>query len=207
MPVSQNRIVLVDVDTQFDFMLPQGNLYVPGAEKIIPNLKRLMKFALDHGVTVVSTVDAHTPNDPEFLRFPPHCVQGTPGQAKIPQTLLPQRKVLPNAPQALPSPGQIARCQQWILEKQTFDVFTNVNAAPFFERLGSDRYIVFGVATEYCVRTDTLGLLRLGRPVDLVVDAIQGIDPHASQAALRELQQAGVRLVKTREIVAAAVPA
>lgn len=199
--MSHHKIVFVDVDTQADFMLPGGNLYVPGAEKIIPNLERLMEFARANGVPVISSVDAHLAQDEEFQQFPPHCVKGTPGQEKIPQTLLPQRTVLPNAKQLLPGPEEVFRSPQWILEKQKFDLFTNVNAAALFERLAPERYLAFGVATEYCVRAAVLGLLRLGRPVGLVVDAIQGIAPGHCEAALREMQEAGAELFKTDEVV------
>src|SRR5256885_2034170 len=123
-----NKIVFVDVDTQADFMLPQGNLYVPGAKKIIPNLERLMEFAREHRVPVISSVDAHAAQDIEFRQFPPHCVKGTPGQEKISQTLFLQRTVVPNEQQHLPRAEDVSSCQQWILEKQKFDLFTNVNA-------------------------------------------------------------------------------
>lgn len=207
MPISRNKIVLVDVDTQVDFMLPMGNLYVPGAESIIPNLERLMAFAREHGVPVVSSVDAHSAEDPEFGQFPPHCVKGMPGQEKIPQTLRLRRKVLPNEKQRLPDTEEFSRYEQWIVEKQKFDLFTNVNAASLFERLAGGQYIAFGVATEYCVRADVLSLLRLGRPVWLVGDAIQAIDLSAGEAALREMQEAGARLLTTQEVVTAAMAA
>lgn len=202
MPAWPGKSVFVDVDTQADFMLPDGKFYVPGAEKIIPNLKRLMRFAEEHGIPVVSSADTHAPDDPEFRQFPPHCVKGTPGQEKIPETLLPRRRVIPNQKQPLPGDDDFARCHQWILEKQKFDLFTNVNAASLFERLSAGRFVVFGVATEYCVRADTLSLLRTGRPVVLVTDAIQGVDPDSSEATLAELQDAGAQLVNTQELLA-----
>ncbi len=92
----EHKLVFVDVDTQADFMLPTGNLYVPGAEKIIPNLARLVEFARDHDVPVVSSADAHSLSDDEFQQFPPHCVKGTSGQKKLPETLLAKWTVLPN---------------------------------------------------------------------------------------------------------------
>ncbi len=198
--MSQNKIVLVDVDTQVDFMLPKGNLYVPGAEQIISNLEWLMTFAREHGVPVVSSADAHSINDPEFEQFPPHCVKGTPGQQKISQTVLAQRRVLSDETQRLPGAEEFSRCQQWILEKQKFDLFTYVNAAALFARLAADQFITFGVATEYCVRADVLSLLRWGRPVWLLVDAIRPIDAGNGEAALREMQEAGARLLKTQEV-------
>src|SRR5512137_1459018 len=89
-------LFFMDVDTQRDFMLPDGALYVPGAERIIPRLRRLFDFARKHGITIVSSADAHTPKDPEFEQFPPHCVQGTAGQRKIDETLLPRPVTIEN---------------------------------------------------------------------------------------------------------------
>ena len=43
-------LAFFDIDTQIDFMLPQGKLYVPGAEAIIPNLSRLMACAREHAI-------------------------------------------------------------------------------------------------------------------------------------------------------------
>jgi nicotinamidase/pyrazinamidase len=80
--------MLVDIDTQRDFMLPGGALYVPGAEEIIPNLARLFDHARTARVPVLSSADCHAPDDPEFEQFPPHCIAGTDGQAKIPETLM-----------------------------------------------------------------------------------------------------------------------
>ncbi len=200
-------MVFVDVDTQADFMLPGGNLYVPGAEQIIPNLVRLLEFARVHGVTVVSSTDAHSASDEEFRQFPPHCVKGTPGQKKLPETLLERWMVLPNEKQSLPAQDETFHCRQWILEKQKFDLFTNVHAASLFQKLMAAQYVVFGVATEYCVRAAVLGLLERGRPVAVVEDAIREIEAGTGRAALQEMQNAGARLLQTQDVLRAAVPA
>ena len=45
--VSRNYIFW-EVDVQRDFMLPGGKLYVPGAEKLLPNI-RLITDSARHG--------------------------------------------------------------------------------------------------------------------------------------------------------------
>ena len=70
-------VIFWDVDTQVDFMLPGGKLYVPGAEKLIPNLKLLTDAAREGRVFIIGDACTHTPDDPEFDRFPRHCVRGT----------------------------------------------------------------------------------------------------------------------------------
>src|ERR1700733_6921859 len=136
--------VFFDVDTQLDFLYPSGALYVPGAETIVNRVAALNHWAAKHGVPVISTMDAHTPNDPEFRDWPPHCIAGTPGQRKPPSTLLEKRVVVPNTP-GLP---ETAETKQLLIEKQALDCFTNVNLPALLDRLGAERCVVYGVVTE-----------------------------------------------------------
>ena len=61
-----DRVVFLDIDTQYDFMNPGGRLYVPGAEKLTPNLRRLFMFAKDNNIPIISSLDTHKRDDPEF---------------------------------------------------------------------------------------------------------------------------------------------
>src|ERR1051325_9793024 len=103
------KTVFVDIDTQLDFLYPAGALYVPGAERIVPTVARLNRYAAAHGIPVISTTDAHYENDAEFRTWPPHCVAGTWGQHKPESTVLPKDN------------------RQIIVEKQTVDAFESPN--------------------------------------------------------------------------------
>jgi nicotinamidase/pyrazinamidase len=170
------KTVFFDVDTQLDFMYPAGALYVPGAEKIVEQIAALNRFAGSQGIPLVSTMDAHSENDPEFQSWPPHCVAGCIGQHKPEATLLSRRVILPNTPGVV----DIENIQQILLEKQTFDCFTNINLARLLERLGAERYVVYGVVTEICVRLAAWGLLKTGKRVELVSDAVRSLSDAAS---------------------------
>ena len=50
--------VFVDIDTQRDFLEPNGALFVPGSDLIVPNLARLTKYALEHRIPVLATACA-----------------------------------------------------------------------------------------------------------------------------------------------------
>jgi nicotinamidase/pyrazinamidase len=195
-------LVFLDSDTQVDFMLPEGSLYVPGAEEIIPNLERLMKYAREHEIPVISSADAHSPNDPSFSEWPPHCVVGTPGQKRIPQTLLPSPTVIPNRPGAFRPPAKWTG--QFIVEKQQYDISTNVNFEAMLAALGPRRFVAFGVATDYCVRWSVMNLRKRGIPVDLVTDAIKAISEEGEREALKEMAAAGIRRVSAAEVCAGA---
>ena len=196
------KIIFWEVDAQADFMLPGGKLYVPGAEKIIPNIQRLVRGAMDAGIFLVSSGDAHPEGDPEFARFPPHCLRGTPGARIIPEGLAKNSRTIPNDPsQSLPQ--DILRSPQVVIEKQTLDVFDNSHASELVERLGGDaEYVVFGVVTEYCVRCAAKGLLELGRKVFVVKDAIETLDATAGSNTITELQALGARMISTDEALA-----
>ena len=66
----------------------------------MPAVAALNRYAGAQGIPLISTVDAHTENDPEFQIYPPHCVAGTAGQHKPASTLLEKRATLPNVPVA-----------------------------------------------------------------------------------------------------------
>lgn len=195
-------MVFFDIDTQVDFMLPGGKLYVPGAEEIIPNLVKLISLARSRTIPVISSADAHTPDDPEFSIWPAHCVVGTPGQRRIPETEFAHPTIVPSKPGAFTPPEHWSG--QTIVEKPTYDTADNPNFDALLESLGPRRCIVFGVATEYCVRADCLSLRTRGFPVELVTDAIKAITEEGGRAALDELAAAGVRMVTTDEVIAAA---
>ena len=170
------KTVFFDVDTQLDFMYPAGALYVPGAETIVDKIAALNRYAGRNGIVVISDVDAHAEDDPEFQTWPPHCVAGTLGQQKPAMTLLEKRIVIPNVPTDLALDG----VQQILLEKQTLDCFSDVNLPGLLERLGAERYVVYGVVTEICVKFAAWGLLKTGKRVELVTDAVRSLNDAAA---------------------------
>ncbi len=196
-------LVFLDIDTQSDFMLPSGALYVPKAEEIIPNLKKLIDYARAHKIPVLSSADAHRPDDPSFAQWPPHCVIGTAGQMRVPETLFTSAIIIANRPGAFTT-SPPTWTGQWILEKTDYDVSTNPNFDAVVASLGQRRFVVFGVATDYCVRTAALALRKRQLPVDLVTDAIRGITPEGETNAIEEMVRVGVRRVTTDQVCVAA---
>jgi nicotinamidase/pyrazinamidase len=201
--MAPQKTVFWEVDAQADFMLPGGKLYVPGAEKLIPNIERLVAAAVESGSLLVSSVDAHPEGDPEFERFPPHCLRGTPGARIIAEGLAANFCTIANDVSRL-LPAHVLSFPQVIFEKQTLDVFDNPHASALVDRLPADaEYLVYGVVTEYCVKCAAKGLLARHRKVAIVTDAIAALDTAAGRAALGELQSLGARLVSTEQAVAA----
>lgn len=200
------NVILWEVDTQADFMLPGGKLYVPGAENLLPNIRRLTNAAREDRVFLVSHGCFHSPDDPEFKIFPPHCVKGTAGAEFVPEGLTNRIARVANEA-AAELPADLSSYQQILLEKQTLDIFESRHADALLQRLSKDaEFLVFGVVTEYCVSFAARGLLQRGRRVSLVRDAIETLKPGEGTKALADLQQQGARLVTTSEALAALAP-
>ena len=196
------KIVFWEVDTQADFMLPGGSLYVPGAEKLIPNIKRLVDVARKGQVFLVSSGCRHVQNDPEFKTFAPHCIRGTPGARIIPEGLARTYYTIPND-ETFKLPKDLLNYQQVLIEKQTLDVFDNPQTGVLVDRLGKDaEYIVFGVVTEFCVRLAAKGLLERGHSVSIVKDAIETLKAEEGRRTIAELKSLGARLISTDEAIA-----
>jgi nicotinamidase/pyrazinamidase len=181
------KTVFFDIDTQIDFMFPAGALYVPGAETILPAVERMNRFAVEHGIPLVSTTCAHTENDAEFKTWPAHCVLGTPGQLKPSSTLVGKTAVVPNRHEQL----DLAGAQQIILEKSQLDLFTNPNIQQLLGALKADHYVVYGVVTEYCVKCASMGLLATGKPVTIIGDAIATLNRGEAEAMVAEFTKQG----------------
>ena len=199
--------VFWDVDTQADFMRPDGKLYVPGAEAIAPNLARLTDYAHAEGIRIIASADDHLEDHEEISAtpdythtFPPHCLRGSAGQRRIPETAL--RNPLVIEPDA--APPNLAEHQGDILfHKHYFDVFTNPNVSPVIEALGVRDITLYGVALDVCNRYAVEGL-RQRHPeitVRVVADAVQALDTAKGEALLDAWGRQGVIVTSTTDVI------
>jgi nicotinamidase/pyrazinamidase len=192
-----------EVDVQADFMLPGGKLYVPGAEKLLPNIRRLTDAARQDRVFLVSHGCFHAPNDPEFKIFPPHCVKGTAGAELVSEALTEKVVRVENDPEAK-LPDDLSKYQQILLEKQTLNIFESRHADALVKKLGDHaEFVVFGVVTEYCVSFAVKGLIERGRRVAVVQDAIETLKPEDGKNTVAELRRLGARLTTTDQALSA----
>lgn len=187
-----------DIDTQLDFVTPGGALYGPGAERLIPAIATLNRYAGEHKIPLISTTDAHPENAAEFKVWPPHCVAGTFGQQKPAATLLSNRAVVPwNAPF---DPAAFTKeAGQYIVEKNDLDMFSNPHVPALLAKLDVTECVVYGVFIDYCVKCAIMGLIRSGRRVSLVTDASASISQEAGDSVIRNFIAAGGHLIARSE--------
>lgn len=181
------KTVFFDIDTQIDFLYPAGALFVPGAARILPAVAELNRRA----PLVISTMCAHAEDDPEFKAYPHHCVTGTMGQQK-PQILLCEKRA--------PIASRVEGAQQIILEKNELNCFSNPHLTPLLNELKADRYVVYGVVTEICVRLCAFGLLKTGKQVDIVTDAVKALDEATATNMYLQFTAAGGRLTTVGQV-------
>jgi nicotinamidase/pyrazinamidase len=202
-------MILWDVDTQVDFMLPEGKLYVPGAEETAAAMARLVAAAREAGIVHVASADDHELTDPEIAAdpdfrntYPPHCLRGTPGAEKVPETK--QSDPLPLSLVPFPPglvPGLIEGRRELLLLKKNFDVFTNPNTEALLDALDPDEIVLFGVATDVCDDAAIRGFLRRGRRVRFVENAARGLDDERVAACLAAWREGGVELTTADEAI------
>jgi len=200
-----NRI-LWDVDTQVDFVRADGRLAVPGAEEALPAMARLVAAARLAGVPHVASADDHELIDAEIsdtpdyaTTYPPHCLRGTRGAEKVPETA--QADPVPLALSEVPD--RFIAGREFLLLKKSFDVFSNPHAERLLALLDPEEVVVFGVATDVCDDAAIRGLLARGRRVAFVEEASRGLDEARTAACLADWRAAGVRFASVEEVVAA----
>jgi nicotinamidase/pyrazinamidase len=198
-------VILWDVDTQVDFMLPDGKLYVPGAEATAPAMKRLVDAARAANVVHVASADDHELTDeeisdrPDFQHtYPPHCLRGTRGVRKVPETE--QEDPVPMTLEPLPE--RYFEGREYLLLKKSFDVFTNPNTERLLAKLEPDEIVLFGVATDVCDDATVRGFLQRGRKVRFVEDAARGLDESRVAACMASWRAAGVEFTTSDEVIA-----
>ena len=197
------RRVLWDVDTQVDFVHADGKLAVPGAEEALPAMARLVEWARAEGIPHVASADDHELTDPEISEspdfsdtYPPHCLRGTRGAAKVAETA--QDDPVPLGLGEVPE--KWLRGREFLLLKKHFDVFTNPNAERLLALLDPEEVVVFGVATDVCDDAAIRGLLARGRQVVFVEDASRGLDEARTAACTAAWREAGVRFSSTDDL-------
>jgi nicotinamidase/pyrazinamidase len=203
--MKERRVVLWDVDTQVDFVQEGGKLAVPGALEAVPAMARLVEAARAAGISHVASADDHELTDeeisdrPDYLTtYPPHCLRGTRGAAKIAETA--QDEPVPLGLTDVPARWLAGR--EFLLLKKHFDVFTNPNADRLLELLDPDEVVVFGVASDVCDDAAIRGLVARGRSVAFVEEASRGLDEERTAACLAAWREAGVRFTTVNEVIA-----
>ncbi len=88
-----------------------------------------------------------------------------------------------------------------MFEKQSYDVFTNLTFEYFLKQADVKEAVVYGVATDYCVKAAVIGMQKRGIQCYVVKDAIAAVSPDTGEKSLEEMVKSGAKLITTQEVL------
>lgn len=203
----EKRTIFWDADTQYDFMAPDGRLYMKGADQIIPAVSDVRATALDHGCSIIASQDWHSLENPEISEtpdwkttFPPHCLAGTPGAQRVGYLGTLPIDYIGFEPRNPAELEELVQAKQFhiVVRKEAISPFSNPNTAPLVELAAPGRIFVFGVALDVCVEDTLRGLARFpGIELALIRDATTGLGIRPDEQVLDDLQSMGIEIVES----------
>ncbi len=209
--MKRKKTIFWDVDTQFDFMRPEGALYVPGAEEIIDKVGEVRRFALENGYSILSDVDWHRMENPEISEhpdmkttFPPHAMAGTPGAERVGDLGDVPIDHIEIDEVDMAQLRELVQKDQFhiVIRKQSLNVFDNPNTHKLVDFLRPEHVIVFGVALDCCVYYVLRELSKhKGVRRSLLTDATKGLHTRPDEDVYDELRRRGVEITTFERIV------
>lgn len=199
-------VVVVDVQPCF---VTGGTLAVAGADAAyITDAQQATKWLYQKGYLVLGSRDYHPPNHISFytnhlgahpfdvinlgtpenprwqVLWPPHCVQ-TVGDSR--------ELVDNNLFLELVKKGQDPNYDSYSAFRDDGGANTELDA--ILHARGVTHLVVYGIATDYCVKASVMDAISLGYSVVVVEDLIRGVAPDTSATAIAEMKAAGAVFV------------
>jgi nicotinamidase-related amidase len=197
-PDKQRRHLLVDIDTQRDFLLAEGSACVQNHSEVLANIRRIMAWARREHVPIISTAEVHPNTNGGSAAA--YCIDGTHGQKKVPYTLLSNRASFP-ADDFNALPADLWRAyKQIILHKRCTDPFDEPRIERLLSEVEADEFVLIGAGTENAVKATALGLLQRGKNVRIVIDALGSHSRREEKLALRKMKAKGAKLLATEDL-------
>lgn len=168
------------IDMLNDFVT--GKLGFGEAEKIIPNIRRLVEFARSKKIRVIYVCDAHGPEDHEFKLWGPHALKGSEGAEVVPE-LRPRRG-------------------NWIFEKRTYSAFFGTKLEKALRKAGVDELVLTGIVTEICVQNTVADAFYRGYGTVVLEDCVASSNRKAHLASLSYMKSVyGAKVVSSKEFI------
>lgn len=182
---------LVIVDVQNDF-LPGGSLPVPDGDAVLPALNRCLFLFGERKLPIIATRDWHPENHCSFTGqggvWPPHCVQYSKGAS---------------FPHALDLPCEVRIVSKGDApDRDAYSGFDHTDLHLFLRSLKTNRLVIGGLATDYCIRATVFDARKLGYEVFVLSDAVRAVNvrPGDGDRALAEMAARGARLIVSGQL-------
>ena len=197
------KMGVIVVDIQGDFTkLKNGSLTVDGTdEAYIKAVEENTKKLKEAGFPIYATQDWHPKNHASFFTnhkgkkafeviklhgkdqvlWPPHCVQKTPGAE-----ILLDKKLF----KAVVKKGMDSQYDSYSGFQDDGGKKTDMDKLLKKEKI--NKVVVYGIATDYCVRATALDAVATGYKVIMIKNLSRGVAPDTSQKAIDEMKAKGI---------------
>jgi len=205
MTIKLSDLLFWNVDTQLDFVSPNGKLYVQDAELLKPVWEKITQLAKTNSIRVVNTADYHYPDStelssiPNFINtFPPHCMANSEGAEYIIETN-PENPIIFDWNKNDTELFDIGPHRNIIIRKDAFDVFKgNQLTKSILNYMAPKTVIVYGVTTNVCVNDAVVGLINRVETVYVIEDAIKEL-PNIP-LPFDNWKKLGVRIIQLKDL-------
>jgi len=198
---AKRRQVLIDINTQRDFLLAGGKACIRNHRRVLAHIRRVMAWARRRNIPVISTCDVYpNGNGNDDNSMIDYCLDGTEGQRKIHYTLLSDRISFPADGNTDLPRDMLRRYRQVILYKRCVDPFDEPRIDRLLSELRANEFIIIGTDVEGAVKATVLGLLQRGKKVTVVFDALGSHDKREADMALRKMEAKGAKLIETKRL-------
>jgi len=194
---ARRRQILVDINTQKDFLLAEGKACIRNHRRVLAHIRRVMAWARCRNIPVISTAEVYSNSNGGAIDY---CIDGTEGQKKIRYTLLSSHISFPaDGSTDLPR-DMLRQYRQVILHKRCVDPFDEPRIDRLLSEVRANEFILIGACVDGAVMATALGLLQRGKRVSVVVDAVGSHSKREAKLAFRKMEAKGARLIETKRL-------
>ena len=195
---SRRKQILVDIDTQKDFLLAEGKACIRNHRRVLAHIRRVMAWARTQNIPIISTAEVYPDNNGESAVD--YCIDGTEGQKKIRYTLFNDRVTFgADGSTDLPR-DMLRRYKQVILHKRCVDPFDEPRIDRLLSEVRASEFYLVGTTLEGAVKMTALGLLQRGKKVTVIIDAVGSHSKKEALLTLRKMETKGAKLIDTRKL-------
>ncbi|MBU2540848.1 MAG: isochorismatase family protein [Candidatus Omnitrophica bacterium] len=188
---------LLIVDVQNDFC-QGGALAVPEAEEIMPIVNKYIGIFLKSNLPIFASRDWHPEKTKHFKDFggswPRHCIANSQGAEFSPKLKLPKQAIIISKGM---HPEKISYSGFQAEDSEGRDL------SSLLKIFGIKELFCCGLATDYCVKHSVLDALGYKLKVNLLIDAIRGVDVKKGDSlrAIDEMTSRGANKLNLKDIV------
>ena len=195
---SRRKQILIDIDTQKDFLLAGGKACIRNHRRVLAHIRRVMAWARFQHIPIISTAEVYPNNNGESAIG--YCIDGTDGQKKVRYTLLNDRLIFAADGNTDLPRDMLRQHRQIILHKRCVDPFDEPRIDRLLSEVRANEFILVGASLEGAVKMTALGLLQRGKRVTIIVDAVGTHNNKDAKLALRKMETKGAKLVETKKL-------